>query len=65
MIMKHICTNYKYKRSFRENQPFIGTTRYASINAHKGVSLSRRDDLESLGYMLIFLLKGINWSYIG
>ncbi|CAD8167742.1 unnamed protein product [Paramecium pentaurelia] len=44
--------------SYRENQPFIGTTRYASINAHKGTSLSRRDDLESLGYMLIFLLKG-------
>ncbi|CAD8084386.1 unnamed protein product [Paramecium primaurelia] len=44
--------------SFREKQPFIGTTRYASINAHKGYSLSRRDDMESLGYMLIFLLKG-------
>ncbi|CAD8098226.1 unnamed protein product [Paramecium sonneborni] len=44
--------------SYRENQPFIGTTRYASTNAHKGNSLSRRDDLESLGYMLIFLLKG-------
>ncbi|CAD8098732.1 unnamed protein product [Paramecium sonneborni] len=44
--------------SFRDKQPFIGTTRYASINAHKGYSLSRRDDMESLGYMLIFLLKG-------
>ncbi|CAD8068235.1 unnamed protein product [Paramecium primaurelia] len=44
--------------SFRENQPFIGTSRYASINAHRGYSLSRRDDMESLGYMLIFLLKG-------
>ncbi|CAK85816.1 unnamed protein product (macronuclear) [Paramecium tetraurelia] len=51
--------------SFREKQPFIGTTRYASINAHKGYSLSRRDDMESLGYMLIFLLKGqLPWQNI-
>ncbi|KAM3144750.1 hypothetical protein pb186bvf_003059 [Paramecium bursaria] len=43
---------------FRENKPFIGTTRYASIAAHKGHELGRVDDLESLGYMLIFLYKG-------
>lgn len=43
---------------YRENKPFIGTTRYASISSHKGYELARRDDLESLGYMLLFLKKG-------
>jgi casein kinase 1 len=45
--------------SFKENKPFIGTTRYASIAAHNGNELGRKDDLESLGYVLIFLLKGV------
>lgn len=34
-----------------------GTFRYASVHAHLGRSASRRDDLESLAYTLIFLLK--------
>ena len=40
--------------------PFLnrGTIRYASVHAHLGRTGSRRDDLESLAYTLIFLLRG-------
>ncbi|OIT04408.1 PREDICTED: casein kinase 1-like protein HD16 [Nicotiana attenuata] len=37
---------------------FRGTIRYASVHAHLGRTGSRRDDLESLAYTLIFLIKG-------
>ncbi|CAD8044331.1 unnamed protein product [Paramecium primaurelia] len=51
--------------SFQENKPFLGTTRYASISAHKGYELSRKDDLESLGYVFIYLLRGnLPWQNI-
>jgi len=37
---------------------FVGTIRYAKVSAHLGVRLGRKDDLESLVYVLIFLYRG-------
>lgn len=44
---------------------FRGTVRYASVHAHLGRVTSRRDDLESLAYTLLFLLKVSGWAAAG
>ncbi|KHO00983.1 casein kinase I isoform delta [Metarhizium album ARSEF 1941] len=57
-LAKEHCDIPKWHEKFDGNRPLCGTSRYASINNHEGREQSWRDDLESLGYTLIYFAHG-------
>ena len=64
-----MCKKYRSSKTGKHilpkiNRTFSGTVRYASLNVLRGKTASRRDDLISLGYMLIYLYKReLPWDF--
>ena len=56
--MKFRSSQTKKHFKFYKVNNFIGSREFISINGNKGIAPTRRDDLESAGYMFIFLAKG-------
>ena len=44
--------------AYRNDKSLTGTARYASIHAHLGEELARRDDLEAVGFTMLYFFLG-------
>ena len=58
LSVKYLDENQQHVAGKRKKSSVVGTALFASIKAHRGKVLSRRDDLESLAYTLCYLVNG-------
>jgi len=66
LAKKYYDESTKKHLAYRNDKSLTGTARYASIHAHLGEELSRRDDFEAIGYVLIYFFSGqLPWQNIG
>ena len=58
--------NFRGHCKFKDDKKgFVGTARYASVNIHFGNEPARRDDLESLCYVLVYVMRGkLPWQHM-
>ena len=57
LAKRYLCPKTGEHIQAKDNKGIIGTVKWLSLNAHKGSEHSRRDDLESLGIILIYFLR--------
>ena len=44
--------------AYKDGKNLAGTARYVSIATHKGIEQTRRDDMEMIGHLILYLLRG-------
>jgi len=57
LVKRFLCPKTGQHIPFKQEKGVIGTAKYLSINAHRGNEHSRRDDLEALGFILLYFLR--------